>query len=302
MPIDLHAHTTASDGTLSPRELVSHARDIGLTAVAVSDHDTFAGWPEALGAGRELGIGVVPAIELSVSDEQHGKFHLLGYFPRRTARDGEEADSRATLEGTQLGREISELQTERARRNDVIFENLERLGVGVSPQRVREIAGADAQIGRPQIAQAMIERGYVSSIQQAFDEWLAEGKPAAAKRSVLTPQRAVELIHEAGGVAIWAHPTRQPSERAEILDFTRGEALLQKWKEWGLDGLEIYYGAYTREEAAWTRAMSEKYDLLGAGGSDFHGATKPNVPLGEVNDGGEVPEQVIANLYSRYAL
>jgi len=307
MPIDLHAHTTASDGTLSPRELVAHARDLGLTVVAISDHDTYAGWQEALQAGRELGIGVVPAIEFSVSDEKYGKFHLLGYFPRRETLDGEQPNPLmeelvlpATLEGTRLGREISELQTERARRNDVIFENLERLGVGVSPARVREIAGPDAQIGRPHIAQAMIERGYVSSIQQAFDEWLAEGKPAAAKRSVLTPKRAVELIHEAGGVAVWAHPTRQPSERAEILDFTRGEALLQKWKEWDLDGLEIYYGAYTSEEAAWTRAMSEKYNLLGTGGSDFHGATKPNVPLGKVNGGGSVPEEVLTTLYLRY--
>jgi len=302
MPIDLHAHTTASDGTLSPRELVSHARDIGLTAVAVSDHDTFAGWQEALQAGRELGIGVIPAIELSVSDEQYGKFHLLGYFPRRIAKDSEQSDSLATLENTQLGREISELQAERARRNDVIFGNLERLGVGVSPTRVREIAGADAQIGRPHIAQAMIERGYVSSIQQAFDKWLAEGKPGAAKRSVLTPRRAVELIHDAGGVAVWAHPTRQPSGRAEILDFTRGEALLQHWMEWGLDGLEIYYGAYTGEEAAWTREMSEKYHLLGTGGSDFHGATKPNVSLGKVNGGGSVPEEVLATLESRYTI
>jgi len=299
MPIDLHAHTTASDGTLSPRELVSHARDLGLTTIAVSDHDTYGGWQEALQVGREFGIGVVPAIELSVSDATYGKFHLLGYFPRRETRGGEEASFSATLDGTQLGHEISELQAERARRNDVIFENLERLGVGVSPKRVREIAGADAQIGRPQIARAMVEAGYVQSVQEAFDKYLDASSPAYAGKEGLTPQRAVELIHDAGGVAIWAHPTRQPSERAEILDFTRGEALLQKWKEWGLDGLEIYYGAYTSEEAAWTRAMSEKYHLLGIGGSDFHGATKPNVPLGKVNGGGEVPEQVIADLELR---
>ena len=299
MPIDLHAHTTASDGTLSPRELVAHARDIGLTTIAVSDHDTYAGWQEALRAGRELGIGVVPAIEVSVSDEKHGKFHLLAYFPRRTAQDEEQPDSLATLENTQLGREITELQAERARRNDVIFENLDRLGVGVSPHRVREIAGADAQIGRPQIARAMVEAGYVESIQDAFNKYLDANGPAYAGKEGLSPQRAVELIHDAGGVAVWAHPTRQPSERAQILDFTRGEALLQKWIEWGLDGLEIYYGAYTGEEAAWTRAMSERYHLLGTGGSDFHGATKPNVPLGKVNGGGSVPEQVVDSLKSR---
>ncbi len=287
MSIDLHAHTTASDGTFSPRELVQHAKQLGLRAVAVSDHDTIFGWREALDAGKESGVEVVPAIELSVSDD-NGKFHLLGFFPTRT-----------DLSGTELGAQIIELQRERDERNTRIYENLEHIGVPVDPQRVRAIAGGGAQIGRPHIARALIELGHATSVQEAFDLYLDANSPAYSGKKGLPPSHAVQLIHDAGGVAIWAHPTRSPSERAEVLDFSRGEELLHLWLDWGLDGLEIFYGAYSPEEAAWTRAMTEKYDLLGTGGSDFHGATKPNVPLGQVNGASEVPDEVLALLVER---
>lgn len=284
MAIDLHAHTNASDGTLSPRQLVEHARELGLAAIAVSDHDTVSGWSEALEAEQELGVRVVPAIELSVSDE-HGKFHLLGFFPNRTH-----------LNGTELGEAVSELQRERDERNTRIYENLERIGVPVSPARVREIAGGGAQIGRPHIAQALVELGKATSIQDAFDKYLDANGPAYSPKTGLSPREAVALIHGAGGIAVWAHPTRSPSERAEILNFEKGEELLRLWKEWGLDGLEIYYGAYTPAEIEWTRRMSEQFELLGTGGSDFHGATKPDVPLGQVNGGASVPDEVLAAL------
>ena len=288
MPIDLHAHTTASDGTLSPRELVIHAKEVGLSAVAVSDHDTVGGWAEALEAARTLGdIAVVPAIELSVSNDA-GKFHLLGYFPGRT-----------TLEGTALGAAVAQLQTERDERNTRIYENLRALGASVDPARVRAIAGGGAQIGRPHIARALVEGGHAVSIQDAFDRFLDANGPAYASKKGLTPEEAIALIHEAGGVAVWAHPTRGPSERAEVLDFARGEELLHQWKAWGLDGMEVYYGAYTPAEAAWTLSMSEKYGLLGTGGSDFHGATKSGVPLSRVNGDARVPDGVLGVLEAR---
>ena len=111
----------------------------------------------------------------------------------------------------------------------------------------------------------------------------------------------MRLIHDAGGVAIWAHPTRAPSERAALLDYARGEALLQRWVEWDLDGLETFYGAYTPPEVEWTTRMAARYELLGTGGSDFHGATKPNVKLGEVNGGRGVPDGVLDALKARAA-
>ncbi len=283
--IDLHSHTTASDGTFSPRELVSHARELGLRAVGVTDHDTFGGWDEALKAGEELGVEVVPGIELSVSGDGE-KSHLLGYYF--------EPES-------ELGRELAELQRERANRNVRILATLNGMNYPITMERVREIAGPDAQIGRPHIAQALmeLENSPVSSIQEAFDTLLKDGGPAYSSRKSLHPADAVRLIHDAGGVAVWAHPTRAPSERAALLDFTHGETLLQKWVEWGLDGLETYYGAYTPEEIAWTRAMAQKYDLIGTGGSDFHGQNKPTVKLGEVNGEQAVPDEALDALKAR---
>ena len=283
--IDLHSHTTASDGSYSPRELVSHAASLGLRAVGVTDHDTFGGWPEALAAGAELGVEVVPGIELSVSGDGE-KSHLLGYYF--------EPDS-------ELGRELAELQRERAMRNERILATLNQMGYAVTMERTREIAGPDAQIGRPHIAQALMElkNSPVSSIQNAFDTLLKDGGPAYSSRKSLHPKDAVRLIHDAGGVAVWAHPTRAPSERAALLDFAHGETLMEKWVEWGLDGLETYYGAYTPAEIEWTRAMAKKYDLIGTGGSDFHGVTKPAVFLGEVNGQQSVPDEILDALKAR---
>ncbi len=281
--IDLHSHTTASDGSFSPTELVQHAAELNLTAIAVTDHDTYGGWDEALRTGEELGVEVVPGIELSVSGEGE-KFHLLGYYFERDSA---------------LGAALSELQRERANRNHVIIENLNRLGHAVTMERVREIAGPDAQIGRPHIATALMEKGAVSSVQNAFDTLLKEGGPAYASKQTLHPADAVDLIHGAGGVAIWAHPTRAPSERSALLDFESGEALLKQWVEWGLDGLEVHYGAYTVPEIEWTNAMAKKYNLLGTGGSDFHGTTKPTVKLGQVNGGVGVPDEVLDALKAR---
>lgn len=281
--IDLHAHTTASDGTFSPTELISHAAAVGLKAVALTDHDTFGGWNEALKAGEKLGVEVVPGIELSVSGDGE-KFHLLGYYFEP---------------GNELGCELAELQRERAQRNVRIIEKLNGMNYPVTMERVREIAGPDAQIGRPHIAQALIELRAVSSIQNAFDTLLADGGPAYSSRKSLQPADAVRLIHDAGGVAVWAHPTRAPSERAALLDFESGETLLKKWVAWGLDGLETHYGAYTPAEIEWTNAMAQKYHLLGTGGSDFHGKNKPTVVLGEVNGKQRVPDEILEMLKVR---
>jgi predicted metal-dependent phosphoesterase TrpH len=247
MGIDLHAHTTASDGSYTPRELVQHAKKIGLKAVAITDHDTFGGHAEAIAEGAELGVEIVPGIELSVKDERGDKSHLLGYY---VARGGE------------LEQQLEFLQAERNARNIVILEKLEALGVPVSMQRVEEIARGGV-MGRPHIAQAMMERGYVQTVQEAFNRFLADGSAATAPKEVLQPAEAIRHIHDGGGVAIWAHPTRPPSKRgAEAVDYALWEEKLRTWIEWGLDGLEIYYSQYTPEEASWTAQMAQKYALL----------------------------------------
>lgn len=274
--VDLHAHTTASDGSLSPRELVALAKEKNLRAVGVTDHDTIAGWDEAFEAGEKLGIEIVPGVELSTSYEG-GRFHLLGYF----------ISPESKLAGV-----LAQIQRERGNRNAAIFENLEKLGVPLTEAEVREIAGReDGELGRPHLARAMVNRGYVRSTQEAFDKYLADGAPGYAPKKVLTPREAIELIHDAGGVAIWAHP----AHRAKF-SYDELEDRLRDWKAWGLDGLEIYYSKYSQEDAAWACAMSEKYALVGSGGSDFHGISKPDVFLGVTHTGEAVPDEVLAEL------
>lgn len=205
MGIDLHAHTTASDGSFTPRELVQHATVRGLRAVAITDHDTFGGHDEALAAGRELGVEIVPGIELSVKDERGDKSHLLAYYVRR---------------GAALEQQLDFLQAERKARNVVILDKLASLGVPVSPARVEEISRGGV-MGRPHIAQAMMERGYVQTVQEAFNRFLADGSAAAASKEVLHPAEAIGLIHDGGGVAIWAHPTRPPPNAARSRSISR---------------------------------------------------------------------------------
>ena len=276
--IDLHAHTTASDGTVTPRQLVTQAHELGLKAIGVTDHDTIAGWNEAIETGRELGIEVVLGIELSV-EGSIGRFHLLGY--------GMRADAPI------LTQTLPEIQSARANRNELIIEKLQQLGFNIEMQQVEKIAGG-AQMGRPHIAQALIENGDFDNIQQVFDELLATGKPGHLPKKVLSPQDAIAGIHEAGGVAIWAHPPFDRKERS----WDEYEKILQQWIEWGLDGLETFYFTYTSEEADWTARMAEKYGLLQSGGSDFHGARKVN-PLGITQTGEGVPDEVLALLHAR---
>jgi predicted metal-dependent phosphoesterase TrpH len=284
MGIDLHAHTTASDGSFTPLEMVTHAKERGLSAVAITDHDTFGGHAEALAAGRQLGIEIVPGIELSVKDETGDKSHLLGYY----------VDAQG-----ELSRQLDFLQAERDARNIVILDKLASLGVPITMERVLEIARGGVT-GRPHIAQALMEKGYVKSVQEAFDKYLADGSAAAASKEVLHPAEAIELIHAGGGVAVWAHPTRPPSKRGGgNVDFDEWEIKLQRWIEWGLDGLEIYYSQYTPEEAEWTARMAQRYGLLGTGGSDFHGTSKPTIELGVTHTGEALPAEVLDSLKNK---
>jgi predicted metal-dependent phosphoesterase TrpH len=277
--VDLHAHTTASDGSLAPRALVELAREKKLKAVGITDHDTIAGWDEALEASRELGVEIVPGVELSTAYEG-GRFHLLGYYINPDSP---------------LVQTLIEIQRERGNRNALIFENLAKLGVPLEEGQVRRFAGReDGELGRPHFARAMVECGYVSSTQEAFDKYLADGAPGFAPKKVLTPQVAIGLIHDAGGVAVWAHPPHRKKVSYDEL-----EARLRDWMAWGLDGLEIYYSKYDADDAAWTAAMAQKYSLIGSGGSDFHGASKPDVYLGVTHTGGAVPDEVLAALQAR---
>lgn len=278
--IDLHAHTTASDGSLTPAELVGKAHALGLTALAVTDHDTLAGLAEARAAARGIGLDLVPGVELSVEDDA-GRFHLLGY--------GFDPGNDA------LAQTLITLRRSRAARNEQMAQKMAALGLPVTMDDVRAEAGEDAQvIARPHFARALIKKGVVTSVAQAFDKYLSTGKPLYLPKEVLTPHDAIALIHGAGGVAVMAHPGLVPLDEAALAD--RLESLA---REDGLDGLEAYYSQHSPADTDRFLALAAHLGLLVTGGSDFHGIAKPHVPLGVVFNGKPASPTLLNDLRAR---
>ncbi len=249
------------------------ARDAGLRTLAVTDHDTVAGVPEALEAGREFGVEVVPGIELSTTVER-GEIHMVGLWVDHTSP--ELLDMTSRMQG---GRDAAARQ---------MVENLRAMGLEkLSWERVRELAG-EASIGRPAIARAMLEQGYIEKFEDAFtSEYLANGGKAYFARHKLLPEDAVRLIHKAGGVAVLAHPT-----------FTHDlPRALAKLRRAGLDGMEVYYTDYTPATRITLRKLAKVYGLLSGGGSDYHGVpSMEQAPLGAHY----VPPFVLDGLRSRW--
>lgn len=264
MPIDLHAHTTASDGSCTPTELVLLAKQTGLRALGVTDHDTVDGVAEAVAAGAEQGVEVVPGIEISV-DYPQGEFHLLGYF----------IDFRSEA----FSSRIRYLQENRFDRNAVMLRKMHEAGFEISMEDVVEESGG-GQIGRPHMARALLKKGYVSTVQEAFDRYLADGKPLHVPKVKLHPAEAIDLVHRAGGLAVAAHPKYMQYPTEEGL---RHE--LARLKELGLDGLECYYSRHSEDETRQYLRLAEQFGFLVTAGSDFHGVSKPDVPLGMVYRG-----------------
>lgn len=262
--IDLHAHTVVSDGTLTPTELVELAAREGLAAIAVTDHDHVGGIAEARRAGERLGVEVVPGIELSVS-HRAGEFHLLGYL-----LDPEESRLLAAL---------ATLREDRAGRAARIVERLNALGVDVSIEDVAREAGTDGggSIGRPHVARALMAKGLVGSMKEAFDLYLADGRPAAVPKRKMTAQEALALVHGAGGVAVLAHPVTVRVEARE--------ALVRELAQLGLDGIEVTHSKHGAAEREAFGSLARELGLVETGGSDFHGENKPDVRLGSGKEG-----------------
>jgi len=272
--IDLHTHTTASDGSFVPAEVVKMAEAAGLYAVGITDHDTTAGVAEALEAGEKLSVEVVPGVELSVNHERLGSLHILGYWIRPGHPD--------------LAGRLEDIRGGRGKRNERILARLAELDCPLDPEEVQQIAGGDV-VGRPHLAQAMLKHGYVKSTQEAFDRYLARGKPAYMERERMNPAEAIERIGRAGGVAVWAHPGLiglQESElEKEITDLVAA----------GLSGIEAYYPEHSAQTTDLLLRLCQRHDLAPTGGTDFHGAVKPDVKLG----GLEVPAGLLKGLRAR---
>ncbi len=246
---DLHTHTTRSDGTLTPTELVTRWAEAGVSALAITDHDTMDGMEEALeAAGRFPDLELIPGVELSV-DTEHGEVHMLGFW-----MDWQDRGYRDQL---------ARFQESRVGRARTMAQRLTELGAPVSFERIREIAG-EATIGRPHVAQALIEAGHVRDAQEAFDRFLAKGRPAYVERDKTTPEEAIRLIRGVGGVAVLAHP----NDMGTIPDV---EGFLAELVSCGLQGMEVDYGSYPPDLRARLRDQAARHHLVPAGGSDYHG-------------------------------
>ena len=243
---DFHCHSTASDGVLSPTEVVRLAVRNGVRILALTDHDSTEGIPEAQAeAARHPGFRLIPGIELS-TDIPGNEVHVLGYFARI-----DDPDFQARLARFREGR------LGRGRR---MVEKLNAMGIDIKWERVLEIAG-DASVGRPHVAQALLEAGYVQSIPEAFDKYIGRNGPAYAEREKMTPEEAVSFIVRFHGVAVLAHPR----------DLEDLDGLLARLKEAGLSGMEVYYQDYDEETIARLKAAADRHGLIPLGGSDYHG-------------------------------
>ena len=287
--IDLHAHTTVSDGGDSPSELIDKAAAAGLSAIAVTDHDNDSGCAEAIDAGNRLGIEVVAGVEISCDVEDlsalglkpdgRPTMHLLGYFiPQRD---------------NPLTAALAELQDARANRNVRIVERLNELGIPVTFEEVEaEAGGPGAQIGRPHFAAVLVRHGAVPDYQAAFDEYLAKGAKAYLSRKLYRPAEAVELMLSAAVVPVLAHPftLNLPIQDLEIF--------VDSLVEVGLRGIEGYHGDLPDDQQEPYRALGRSKDLIVSGGSDYHGDMRPDRGLPGGKHNVSLPDEVLERLRS----
>ena len=274
--IDLHVHTTASDGTVSGRGVVELARGIGLAAIAVTDHDTVSGYSEAAEEGRKLGVEVVPGIEIST--KYGGPIHILGYYI-----DTESKELRSLMDWVVQHRD---------ERNRKLAELMAADGLPVSYDEMQRRFGK--VIGRPHFAKLLVELGMAESVQDAFDRYVEKGRKYYLPRNFLPIERSVESIVEAGGVPVLAHPFQYKRDDAGLRE------IIEHCMEHGLGGIECRYSGYDADKVAYLEALAEEYHLVKTGGSDFHGDNKPHIALGRGIEGKlDVPYEFLERLRDR---
>jgi len=270
MKSDLHLHTTASDGMLTPENLVKLALNKNLDVIAITDHDTVGGVLSALDTAKLLNsITVIPGVEIN-TDVPETEVHVLGYF--------------IDFENKNLLDNLSELRSSREDRAKLMVEKLHNLGMHIKYSRLTELAEGGA-IGRPHVAHALIEAGYVSAFQEAFDKYIGRGRPAYVAHKKMSPEEVVNLIRETGGIPVLAHPYN-------INDL---ENLIKKLLPAGLAGMEVHYGDYTENVINELLKIANRYNLIATGGSDYHAFnTEKETMIGDVN----VPEESVIKLMS----
>lgn len=272
--IDLHTHTTASDGTDSPADLVAGARAAGLAAVAITDHDTVSGLPEAVAAGERLGMEVIPGCELAVSTPL-GEAHVVGLWlpanaPRFTAA-------------------LAAIREKRDERNKETIAMFRRAGYDVAYEDLLNEAGGES-VGRVHMARLLVRKGICSSPHEAFSRFLADGKAMYVPREVPSPEQGFSLLHNEGATVVFAHPMlfRAPVEKIE--------ALVRSFKELGLDAIEAYHADHDAKAVRRVEAWAGRYGLALSGGSDYHGAVRPGTRLGAGTGSLKIPYELLDTL------
>lgn len=275
--IDLHSHTTASDGTLTPTEIVERAVNNKVTHLALTDHDTIAGIEEAMKASSDQDINIIPGIEFSTRWGDH-EVHVVGLG--------------IDIKHKQLLRELTSIQQDRLTRNDRMAERLQELGYDVTKDEAAALAGGDI-LTRAHFAKLLVKKGYFETMPSVFDTLLGNNCPGYIKRKTLSSAEAVDLIHLAGGKAILAHPLLYGMDDMTLC------ALIKNLKEHGLDGIEAYYHSFSPEQTAYVVKLAKHFGLQLSGGSDFHGDNRPGVDVGigrgNLNISAEILEKL--NLY-----
>ena len=272
--IDLHTHTTFSDGSFSPTELVELATQQGLDILAITDHDTTEGLPEALEATKDLSLELIPGIELS-AQFQNREMHILGYF--------------INLTDPRFQSRLEALRSTRIERIHHILDRLHSLGMDISLEEIEQASGTGT-IGRPHIAQVLIAKGYIKSMKEAFEQLLGSRGKAYVQRVVPEAYEIIEWITDAGGIPVLAHPYWEGFNK-------EGSATAcQTLVEHGLQGLEVFYGTFSARHISFNLGLARRFDLLMTGGSDFHGTLKPDITLGKGRGSLHVPSKVVEQL------
>lgn len=265
---DLHTHTKASDGTFSPAEVIRMAAESGLKYIAITDHDIVDGISEAVKAASEYDINIIPGVELSVEHDSGQEIHMLAYG--------------IDWQDENLISRLNSLQNSRAVRAREIVVKLQNMGFDLDYEDVAAAAG-NASVGRPHIAQAMVDRGFIAKPDEAFRDYIGWDGPAYVKKVILSPHDAIGMVTSAGGVAVHAHP-----------GIFGNDDLIPELAEHGLIGLECFHPFHNKKHFAHYFEMCRKYNLLVTGGSDFHGTNRPEVKIGQISVTEKVVEYLLA--------
>jgi hypothetical protein len=270
----MHTHSTASDGAFTPEELIRKAVEEGLSAIALTDHDSLDGLGEAAEAAQQVGIRFIPGVEIEIGFGP-GEFHLLGLDLRQVREP--------------LHQAATELALSRENRNEQVFQLLRTAGMELNYRELRDQVG-EGMIGRPHIAKLLVEKRIVKSKQEAFDRYLAKGRPFFVQKACLELPRAIEVIKDSQGLAIVAHPL------SLFVSWTRMRALMAEWKDLGIDGIEAWHPTARVVDCQRLESMGLEYGLRITGGSDYHGPSRPDRRLGRTAGDKPVPDSYLTAL------